>query len=127
MDKLNYYLNELHGYRVTLFLIVKGLIMAVYTVRPDEDQELHVERLKNHYSEKAATKALLMAAADVPRQAQEIEQLKEKLKRSYTMLENYRESAKGITNGLMCFEIYEKTLKESERTNFITDQIEFNL
>lgn len=101
--------------------------MAVYTVRPDEKQELHVEALKNHYSEKAATKALLMAAADVPRQAQEIEQLKENLQKAFNMLSNYRESAKGITSGLMCFEIYEKTLNERERTNFRTDQIEFDL
>ncbi len=101
--------------------------MAVYTVRPDEKQELHVEALKNHYSEKAATKALLMAAADVPKQAREIEELKEKLQKAFNMLSNYRASAKGITSGLMCFEIYEKALKESERSNCYNDQIEFEL
>ncbi|MCC4238147.1 hypothetical protein LL266_16785 [Vibrio anguillarum] len=101
--------------------------MAVFTVRPDETQEQHVEALKNHYGEKAATKALLMAAADVPRQARKIEELEGQLQKAFNMLSNYRESAKGITSGLMCFEVYEKALKERERTNFRTDQIEFDL
>lgn len=91
--------------------------MAIYTVRPDEAQELHVEALKAHYNEKAATKALLMAAADVPKLAQKIERLEAKLVRTNNILSNYQEAANNINRGLECFKIYNKALEGKTFTN----------
>lgn len=64
--------------------------MAVYTLKPDHNQEQQVEALKKHYGEKAATKALLMAAVDVPAQAKEIEQLKNELSDYRDFFENMK-------------------------------------
>jgi len=91
--------------------------MAVYTVRPEEHQETHVEALKKHYGEKAATKALLMAAADVPKLAGEIAELKAKLVRTNNILSNYQEAANNINSGLECFKIYNEALKSKTVTN----------
>lgn len=101
--------------------------MATYTVRPEEKEVKTVDLLKEFYNESAASKALLRAAADVPKLSKEVVELKRERDEAFKIINQYRTSIQAIAKSRETLAKLEKDLDKKECEEFRTGDIQYIL
>lgn len=86
--------------------------MGTCTLRTDEKEDQVLADLKDYYGVSTSTKALLMAARDVPTMQKKIEELEWALRSAHRKNEEFTRTTKQVLGGLTQLQILSDSKKE---------------